>query len=346
MGGFDYPTHTQREILSQPECWSATLDVVAGLAPQLRALWDEGAFDTVLFTGCGSTYYLSLAAAHVLGQLTGVAARGVPASELLLYPEAAVPARGRTLLVAVSRSGSTSETLAAVQSFLRQGRGPLLALTCYPASPLAQLGALTVLLPHAQEQSVAQTRSFSSLYLATVAIAALWSGRAELSAALTQVPQAGRQLLETSLPLVERLDFERCYLLGSGAQYGLACELSLKLKEISLSLSEPFHALEFRHGPKSMVTPETLVIGLLSERAQAHERQVLAEMAALGAQILTLGDRDASITFPAGLPEQACGVLYLPAVQWLACARALARGLDPDRPCNLDAVVQLELNEL
>jgi glucosamine--fructose-6-phosphate aminotransferase (isomerizing) len=339
-------THTQREILSQPECWAATLDVVAGLAPQLSELWAQGAFDTVLFTGCGSTYYLSLAAAHVLAQLTGVAARGVPASELLLYPAAVVPARGRTLLVAVSRSGTTSETVAAVQAFLRQGRGQLLVLTCYPASELAQLGALTVPLPHAQEESVAQTRSFSSLYLATVALAALWAQDNELATALRQLPAAGRRLLETSLGLVERLDFARCYLLGSGAQYGLACELSLKLKEISLALSEPFHALEFRHGPKSMVSPETLVIGLLGGRTGVHERQVLAEMAELGAQILTIGDQEADIAFAAGLPELARGVLYLPAVQWLACARALAHNLDPDRPHNLDAVVQLELNVL
>lgn len=341
---------TRREILSQPEVWAATLGVVRARANELARVWaDGGGYDGLLFTGCGSTYYLSLAAAAAAAQLTGLPARGVPASELLLYPDTIYPARGRLLLVAVSRSGETSETLAAVRAFLAEGpeRGALVTLSCYPDQPLADLGEVNVLLPRAQEASVVQTRAFSSLYLAAIATSALWAGRGDLLEQLDAMPAAGQRLLAPERRArVERLahdaDLDQCIFLGSGPQYGLACEASLKMKEASLTRSEPFHFLEFRHGPKSIVTPRTLVVGLLSEAHAAAEREVLAEVEALGGRVLTLGERDADVAFGAGVSELARGPLYLPLLQWLAVQRALSRGLDPDRPKHLAAVVRLE----
>jgi glucosamine--fructose-6-phosphate aminotransferase (isomerizing) len=136
-----------------------------------------------------------------------------------------------------------------------------------------------------------------------------------------------------------RLD--RFYFLGSGARYGLAAELSLKMKEMSLSHSEPFHCLEFRHGPKSMVTPNTLIVGLLSETHRAREQAVLEDMQAMGAQVLTLGERDCAVSFDSGITEPARNLLYLPVGQRLAFERSLFNGLNPDRPHNLEAVVTL-----
>jgi glucosamine--fructose-6-phosphate aminotransferase (isomerizing) len=192
---------------------------------------------------------------------------------------------------------------------------------------------------------VAQTRAFSTLYLASTALTTLWAGRKDLFSELAKLPEIGRKLLDTCAGLVQptarREDLDRIYFLGSGARYGLACELSLKMKEMSLSHSEPFHFLEFRHGPMSMVTPGTLLVGLLSEENRAHEQSVLAEIAAKGASLLTMAERDAGLSFSSGLAECLRNVLYLPAGQLLGFERALSKGLDPDRPNNLSAVVRL-----
>ena len=134
---------------------------------------------------------------------------------------------------------------------------------------------------------------------------------------------------------------DRFYFLGSGARYGLACELSLKMKEMSLSHSEPFHVMEFRHGPMSMVTPNTLLVGLLSESNCTQELRVLDEMRARGARILAIGERDSDVNFASGVSEAGRNVLYLPIGQLIAFERALSKGLNPDRPNNLDAVVKL-----
>jgi glucosamine--fructose-6-phosphate aminotransferase (isomerizing) len=308
-------------------------------------LFADQPFDAVVVTGCGSTYYLALAAATLVQTLTGVAARGVPASEIWLDGDAVFARGQRALLIAVSRSGETTETQRAVEAFRARAGAVVLSLSCYPGRPLSRMGDLNLLFTEAQEESVAQTRAFSSLYLATAALAALWAGRDDLLAELAQLPAAAQAILEGSQALAQRLarnpELKRIFFLGSGARYGLACELSLKMKEMSLSDSEPFHFLEFRHGPQSMAGPEALIVGLLSESNRAHEQAVLDEMRAHGATVVAIGPGgDVPLTTGAG--ELARGALYLPFGQMLAYERAVWRGLNPDRPHNLDAVVRLD----
>ncbi len=334
--------HTREEILSQPAAWSAALEVLDAQRNDLKSL-RRGGYTQVIFTGCGSTYYVALAAAALLQELSGLAARGLPASELWLYPRSSY-ASGKTLLIAISRSGETAETLEACAAFLDAGIGDLLTLSCYPERPLAGMGKWNLVLPSGQERSIAQTRAFSTLYLATVALAARWAGKHELTEGMKRLEEYGSKLIARCRPLASSLgvdeDLDRFYWLGSGPRYGLACEVSLKMKEMSLSHSEPFHFMEFRHGPKSMVTPSALIVGLRSSLNAAREAAVLKDAAAIGGRVLTIAEDQADITFESGLEEAIRNVLYLPFGQLLAFERSLSRGLDPDQPHNLDAVVK------
>jgi glucosamine--fructose-6-phosphate aminotransferase (isomerizing) len=114
------------------------------------------------------------------------------------------------------------------------------------------------------------------------------------------------------------------------------------MKEMTLTHSEPFHFFEFRHGPMSMVTDTSTIIGMRSSVNAGHEQTVLDEMRNLGGQILSLGETDADIAFESLLPEEVRNVLYLPPLQLMAYYRAVAKGLDPDNPRNLSAVIQLD----
>jgi len=336
--------YTRQEIFSQPEAWQGVLDVLDGAADTLRTLAGRSNYEQVVFTGCGSTYYLSIAAAAVMQRLAAVPALGLPASEIWLNPSALPPTR-RTLLVAVSRSGETTETLRACESFRQSGRGEIVTLSCFPGRPLTTLGDVNLVFPSIREESVAQTRAFSGLYLATIALAALWQDDRSLWQELYGLPAALLPLLDRYGPSLEKLGadlaIERFYFLGSGMRYGLACELSLKMKEMTLSHSEPFHCMEFRHGPKSMVTSDTLVVALVSDERRADDMAVVDDMRSLGARILTIARNDADVVFGAALGEVAGSVLYLPFGQIVALGRSLAKGLNPDHPENLDAVVVL-----
>jgi glucosamine--fructose-6-phosphate aminotransferase (isomerizing) len=335
---------TQQEIFSQPEAWAAALKVMDETRQNMLDLEPTRRYRQVLFTGCGSTYYLSLAAASLTQELTGQPARAFPSSELWLYPRSSYM-DGKSLLVAVSRSGETTETLRACEAFLADKHGDLLTLTCYNDMPLAKMGQLSLVFPSGKEQSVAQTRAFSTLYLATVALASLWAGRADLFSSLARLPAAGQKVLEQVVPLTAELGpdsaIDRFYWLGSGPRYGLACELSLKMKEMSLSHSEPFHFLEFRHGPKSMVTKSSLVVGLQSSVNGSREAEVLADVKSLGGRVLDMAEAGSTVRFESGLDEAIRNVLYLPVGQLIALKRSISKGLNPDRPTNLDNVVKL-----
>ena len=163
---------------------------------------------------------------------------------------------------------------------------------------------------------------------------------------MSALPEAGQRLIDEVEPVTRRLgsdlSLDRFYFLGSGTRHGLASEASLKMKEMTLSHSEPFHFLEFRHGPMSMITPSALVVVLLSEENRENESKVLTKMEALGGRILSLGEADALVEFHSRIPEAVRGVLYLPVLQLMAYHRAISKGLDPDRPANLTAVVILK----
>ena len=341
--------YTFTEITNQTDAWAEALAAFQAGRETLQSAWSQLNPTQVIFIGCGSTYYLSQTAAALFQGVTGLPARACPSSEMLLFPEQVLPDPAQTLLVAISRSGTTTETLAAVDCFRRLGGRAVWGISCYPASALAQTCDLILPAEAAQEQSMAQTRSFSTMLLLAQALAAAIAG--EDTSVLAGLPQSGGRLLEQTAILMEtlgrRTDLTRFYFLGSGFQYGLANEAMLKLKEMSLSHSEAFHFLEFRHGPMSMVDEQTLLVGLLSAAARKHEQQVLAEMAALGAWTLGVNTLATShvhyqIKFEGELPAWALPVLYLPSLQLLAYYRAVSKGLDPDSPRHLQAVIFLD----
>ena len=334
---------TYQEIISQPEAWQQALNITRNVSLPVPTDYEQ-----VIFTGCGSTYYLSLAAAALYQELTGRVARAIPGGELLLNPQTVL---GRidnptykTLLVAISRSGTTTETVKAVEKFKAGDLGDVLVISNYDEA-LSGLADVNIVIPKGQEESVAQTRSFASMYVAATAFAARMADRNDLLDDMSSLPEIGERLLRDFEPAARQiganLDFDRFYFLGSGIRYGLACEANLKMKEMTLTHSEPFHFLEFRHGPMSMVNERAVVVGMVSERNISYEQAVLDEMRALGGKTVSLAESDADVTFGSGVPESVRGVLYLPVLQLMAFYRSLAKGLNPDRPSNLTAVVQL-----
>ncbi len=340
---------THREILSQAEAWTATLVYLHEQAEALRG-WLSRPWSEVLITGCGSSYYLARALAAIWQARTGTPARAVPSSELWLFPDQVLP-RSPALLVACSRSGETTETLRALEVFRRSGRGQVLALTCRSDSSLAAAATRCLLAQGAAEQSVVMTRSFTSMLLLGAAAAALAAGQETLLAQMDVLPTLVAGVLTANGALARRLGgdptIERFVILGSGVNYGLACEATLKLQEMALVAAQAFHVLEFRHGPKAIVGSDLLVAGLVSEVARAHEATVLAEMQALGARVLVIAESpeqlpaDERVALPAGLGDLVRAPLALPFLQLLAYERAVHRGIDPDHPVHLQPVVRL-----
>lgn len=340
--------HTLQEIRSQPWVWEQSLQKLSGLDRKKFPQFSN--YDQILFTGCGSTYYLSLWAARLCENETGAVCRAAPASDLILHPRAWLAPERRSLLVAISRSAETTETIRALGAFQAGQHGDAVVVTCYPERRLAQLTPWVVPVPDSQEESVAQTRSFTSMMLGV-----LWLVIGTVPATLPgQFAQAGKALLDQYAPLAKQIGthpkLSKFFFLGSGALYGLACEAMLKMKEMSMAQSEAFHVLEFRHGPMSIVDADSLVIGLMDGAHRQSEMDVLKEMRLKGARTLGLGDLETSdaqdtfsdrILFPDIHPRPWRAPLYLPILQLIAYEKAIAKNLDPDHPTNLSSVVVL-----
>ncbi|MBK9208312.1 MAG: SIS domain-containing protein [Anaerolineales bacterium] len=226
----DHATYT--EIKSQTDAWAQALEVTRAVT-----LPDPEKYEQVVFTGCGSTYYLSMAASATYQELTGRSARAVPGGELLLNSQIILTSQ-KTLLVAISRSGTTTETVKAVEKFKKENRGDVIVISNYD-EVLSKFADVNIIIPSGQEESVAQTRSFASMFVAATAMCARMAGRDDLVDSMSALPEVGQRIMRDFEPAAreigENLNFDRFYFLGSGIRYGLACEVNLKMKEMTFN---------------------------------------------------------------------------------------------------------------
>ena len=345
--------YTLAEILSQPRCWAGCLkrldsgDVVGQIGKRF------GRIREWVFIGCGSSYYIALAAAASWTAITGTRTRALPASELLLFPDLAFNDAKEFVPVLISRSGQTSEVLRVAQ-LLEDRQIPSVAISCATKQKLESLASISILLPEADEQSTVMTRSFTSMLLALQYLAATLAAKDDFLRHLRALPAVAETVLQ-GLPVRVRgfVEDDVCsdyVCLGQGPYYGLACESALKVMEMSRTYAQSFHTLEFRHGPKSIVSGATLISFLLSDANYDAEVEVLEEIKELGGKTLVVAthvsDRaraaaDLAVELDCALPEPACLAAYVFAGQLLGFYTALEKGLDPDRPVNLSRVVLL-----
>jgi len=342
------------EIISQPECWSSCLATLRE-ARTLGKVCDKfGDAEEWLFIGCGSSYYAGLCAAASMAALTGLRARAVPASEILLYPNLVLASAENCVPVLISRSGQTSEVLKAAE-LLRSRSVPTLAISCVEGQPLQKLASHTITLPAADEKSTVMTRSFSSMLLALQTLAAMLGKKSSHCDGLVRMPEMAAPALRT-MPgrirdFVGAHQFADYVCLGQGPFHGLACEYALKVTEMSVSYAQAFHTLEFRHGPKSIVSPETLLIFLLSDQGSEAECDVLEEMKSLGGTTLVVTNHanqrvraaaDMLVELAIDLPELIRLAPSLVPGQLLGLYTGLKKRLDPDSPRHLSRAVILD----
>jgi glucosamine--fructose-6-phosphate aminotransferase (isomerizing) len=345
----DRGTITLREIFSQAEVWRRCLATLGSLP--LESLIKSPHSHKWIFVGCGTSYYLAQAAAASFMTLTGTSAQAVPASEFLLFSRLTVAsAPGANFPVLISRSGHTSEVLQVAEALKADGID-FLAVTC-DGNELAQLTPRILALP-VQEQSTVMTSSFTAMLLALQYIAGRLSGDHGFISALQGLPAELDRLLPFYAPQVKEFasqPFDDAAFLGQGPLYAIASETSLKVMESASSYAQFFHTLEFRHGPKSIVSENVLVAALLSDAGYAEESAVLREMKALGARTLAIANRfpsgpdaaaDLSIELQLSVPEIARLAVYVVWGQLLGSYAGLRKGLNPDTPRNLSRVVTL-----
>lgn len=286
----------------------------------------------VVVVGCGTSYYLAQTIAAAFN-INGRNALAVPGGEWARRPASYVADRKGVCVVALSRSGESTETVQAVDASRAAGLRTI-AITCEKESSIVRAAAETVYLPTHAEEGVVMTSSASLMLIAGLRLAG-----ASLDAAITT---AAAQPLSALSEIDGAVIAGRQHFvyLGAGALYGVASEGALKLQEMSLSYAQTFHPMEYRHGPISLIDERSLVVLLYSEDTLAEESKLAREIQDKGGKVIGIGGPgDLSISLVtkglSRIPEM------LPALQVFGERIAGSKQIDTTAPRHLTKVVVL-----
>ncbi len=359
-----YRHYMQKEIFEQPRAISDTLEGVLSFTPELFGKEAGKVFsqiDAIQILACGTSYYSGMTARYWLESIAGIPTNVEIASEYR-YREPAI--NPNALVIVISQSGETADTMAALQYAKQLGHKHTLAICNVATSAMVRETELSYLTRAGVEIGVASTKAFTTqlaaLYLLTLTLAKL-RGRlnAEQEASqlkqLRHLPAALTSVLALEPQIIAWADAfarkENALFLGRGLHYPIALEGALKLKEISYIHAEAYPAGELKHGPLALVTEEMPVVTVAPNDTMIEKlKSNMQEVRARGGQLYVFADADSHITSSEGLhvirlPEhygQLSPILHTLPLQLLAYHTALARGTDVDKPRNLAKSVTVE----
>ncbi len=368
-----YRHYMQKEIFEQPRAIANTLDGVQAIVPELfdgagqhgqpgQAAWRVfKEIDSVLILACGTSYYSGCTAKYWLESIAGIPTQVEVASEYRYRTSVPNP---RTLVVTISQSGETADTLAALRHAQGLSMKHTLTICNVATSAMVRECALTYVTRAGVEIGVASTKAFTTqlagLFLLTLALAQT-KGRlteekeAQYLTAMRHLPAALQAVLALEPQIISWAEdfakMENALFLGRGIHYPVALEGALKLKEISYIHAEAYPAGELKHGPLALVTSSMPVVTVapndeLLEKLKSNMQEVRAR----GGVLYVLADANTNIESSEGvhvirMPEHygsLSPLLHVVPLQLLAYHTACARGTDVDKPRNLAKSVTVE----
>ena len=368
-----YRHYMQKEIFEQPRAIADTLEGVQGIVPELfDGVGQDGAtgasahrvfqsIDKVLILACGTSYYSGCAAKYWLEGIAKIPTQVEIASEYRYRDSVPDP---KTLVVTITQSGETADTLAALKHARSLGMEQTLTICNVATSAMVRECKLAYITRAGVEIGVASTKAFTTqlagLFLLTLALAQA-KGRLSDEAeagylkAMRHLPVALQSVLALEPQIIGWAeDFarkENALFLGRGLHYPIALEGALKLKEVTYIHAEAYAAGELKHGPLALVTAEIPVVAVAPNDALLEKlKSNLQEVRARGGVLYVLADGDTHIENSEGIhvirmPEHygaLSPLLHVVPLQLLAYHTACARGTDVDKPRNLAKSVTVE----
>ena len=359
-----YRHYMQKEIFEQPRAIADTLEGVESITPEL---FGDGAYrifkdvDRVLILACGTSYYSGSAAKYWLESIAKIPTSVEIASEYRYRDSVPDP---KTLVVTISQSGETADTLAALKHARSLGMTHTLTICNVATSAMVRECELAYITRAGVEVGVASTKAFTTqlagLFLLTLALAQVRGLLSEADEAahlkaMRHLPAALQAVLALEPQVVAWAEAfarkENALFLGRGLHYPIALEGALKLKEISYIHAEAYPAGELKHGPLALVTAEMPVVTVAPHDALLEKlKSNMQEVRARGGQLYVFADADSRIESSEGvhvirLPEHygaLSPILHVVPLQLLAYHTACARGTDVDKPRNLAKSVTVE----
>ncbi len=341
---------TYEEILSEQPSLKKTAEYIEKEAPVFADALKQNV-KKVIYVGCGSSYMLACGAASMHNMHLSVPAIAVAGGDLMIHFDAYRAMLGESLVVAISRSGSTSEVVKSYAKIKEAGIDcKLMAISCVDGAPLSLESEIALEMPWAYDVSICQTRNVSCLYLSLLLLIAAAAGDEEMKASALEVINGldeFRKRWEPSIVDMAARPWRDGCVLGDAEICGVADEAALTFKEICQLPSNYYHFLDVRHGPMLVLGNHSVVIAAMSDAENKYERDLVDDIKKKGCFVIVLSDTDAGIDgtlnifFGKKLHHAARGLLTVLVAQLLTLHKAEAMNVDPDRPGHLKSWIEL-----
>ncbi len=343
---------TESEILDTPQALENTFQHFSSQAKNIESFFALNQQKKFTILGCGSSYMLAKSGAALFASFPATAANAIPAGDYIVDPVFWADTVQDSIVIALSRSGLTSEMVRAVKHIKDSFGCPVISVTAKEGNDLSPMSELDILLPWIHDNSVCQTRTVTNLYAAILLLAAKYSGDMSLYNSVLAAGKSSnsfhlqnRQVLSD----VAARDWDNVVVLADGPVCGIAEEGALAFTEIAMLTGRYFHLLDYRHGPIVVSGEKTLTLVLLRPGEEVLQGAMVRDVISHGGTVVTVSDQ-AENKYGAAVHIQidgiehyaAWGIPFIYVAQMTSLLKAIVLGGNPDQPKGLDAYISLK----
>ena len=340
--------------MTQVDSWRKVYRDIVGEKVILNLNIFSDNYDEIIFFGCGSSYNLSQSASFFTKSLLdGRSCFALPSSELLINTDIYINKDKKYLIVGFSRSGETTESINVVKLLKDRQNVTSFTFSCKEDNTISKFSDYHFICRESVEKSIAMTVSFSTMLIAYCLMLVKLLDKKEMLEEFKYLIDYLNENISRLYTDIENYlnnnSFSSYFVLGSGFNYGLAVEADLKMKEMSQVPSYSYHLHEFNHGPKSLITKESLCLVLTLNKNLFKNEEIIKEILNLGSKVLLVDRKEISIVDSKDINyvlsdsnfkfDIIKSFINIPVFQILAYIKTIRESLDPDRPKNLDYTV-------
>lgn len=343
---------TEKELFAQYEALQKSCNAILKQRKEIVEFFNQEGKQRLVFLGSGSSYSLAKSAAMSANLRLQMPACAFAAGDLLLNFENYRELLKDTVLISISRSGSTSEVVKVLERAKDELGTPCVSICAKEKSDIAKIAGLNIELPWAFDASVCQTRCVTNLYTANLLLIGILAQDKSLVENIKKVIAYGETYLENTRGLihktVEQYSWDRVVVLADGEMEGIAEEGALAFNEISMLDSHYYHVLDIRHGPMVLVNSRTLAVVALSPSEKEHQIKLIADLKEKGSTVIAFSEQqeniwgaDVHIPYPVPCDSAVRGIPFIFVSQALSLFKAIQLGTNPDQPDGLVSWIKL-----
>lgn len=342
----------KKEIFDQYNALQRTYDYFIDKADEIRSFWSNNKVEGITFTGCGSSYSICRSAEVSAMMRLGISSSSMATGDLLVNFNHYENIIKNTMLIAPSRSGSTSEVILAIKKAKDAFDIPCVSISTKVDSEVGRLADLSLEIPWAFDESVCQTRTVTNLYMACLLFIGIIGEDKKLLEEIKKAIEAGEAYMDQYKDVLKEIgetpSWEKVVVLGDSEVRGIAEEGALAFMEICRIPANFHNVLDVRHGPMVLINDKTLVIALCSPEDQAYQQDLIEDLKAKGALVVTVSTEDENTwgsDYNIRISKyENFGVMGIPFIfvpQALSYYKAIHRGINPDKPEGLNPYIEL-----